>query len=333
MGHAIVSSDLAGVFAAHERYAILSHTRPDGDALGSQMAMKAVLESMGKEARAFNDDGVPESLRFLEGAAGIEDPSGREAAEAEVILALDTANRSRLGENSLAAVEGAGRLWVNIDHHISNEGYGDLFLVDPGAAATGEILYHVIRELDLPLPPAARDALYVAVSTDTGSFQYANTTAGTHEMAADLVRRGADVGAITTALYHDYPFRRVELLRALLETLQRSDDGWMAWWTLPMATKERLGVMPGDGEGLIDIMRAIRGVVVCAFFEELEDGRVRVSMRSTSREADVCKVCAAFGGGGHPMAAGARLDGPLDEAVRRLVGTVRVVSESPAEHR
>ena len=113
----------------------------------------------------------------------------------------------------------------------------------------------------------------VNLSTDTGSFQYSNTMVRTHEMAADLVGRGLDVGSITTKLYQNYPFRRVELLTALLGTLQRSEDGRVAWWTLPMEVKERLAVEPGDSEGLIDVMRSIRGVVVCAYVEEMPDGR------------------------------------------------------------
>lgn len=319
MGRAISISDLAAVIAEHERFVLLSHTRPDGDAIGSEVALKEVLEAMGKSVRALNEDGPPEALVFL---GEVERPGG-DAVEAEVVIALDTANRERLGENCLAAVAG-DRLWVNIDHHISNERYGDLDLVDAEAAATGEILYQIVTELNLPLPAAARDALYVAVSTDTGSFQYTNTTARTHHMAADLVARGADVGEITARIYHDYPYRRVELLNALLETLQRSDDGRFAWWCLPNTVKERIGVQPGDSEGLIDVMRAIRGVLVCAFLEELPDGKIRLSMRSKTRTVSACEICALFGGGGHLLAAGARLRGPLEEAVER----VRTASES-----
>jgi len=286
------------------------------------VALKAVLAAMGKRVRALNEDGAPEYLEFLEGAKDVEIPGG-EAVEAEVAIALDTANRERLGARCLEAVSGVG-LWVNIDHHISNEEYGDLIMVDATAAATGEILYEIIRELDLPLPDAARDALYVAVSTDTGSFQYSNTKVRTHEMAADLVGRGVDVGTLTAQIYHNHPFRRVELLAALLGTLQRSEDGRIAWWVLTMEIKERLGTEPGDGEGLIDVLRAIRGVEVCAFLEEMPDGKVRLSMRSKSTDVNVCEICGEFGGGGHALAAGARLHGPLEEAVARFLAVTKV---------
>jgi phosphoesterase RecJ-like protein len=316
MGQTITISDLSKVFADHERFVLLSHTRPDGDAIGSEVALKAVLEAMGKTVWALNEDGTPEHLEFLEGAAGVEQPSG--PVDAEVVIALDTANRERLGANCLEAVREVP-LWVNIDHHISNEEYGDHVLVDATAAATGEILYAIIKELGLPLPEAARDALYVAASTDTGSFQYSNTTVRTHEMAADLMGRGLDVATVTARLYHNYPFRRVELLTALLGTLERSADGRIAWWTLSLEVKERLGIAAGDSEGLIDVMRAIRGVVVCAFVEEMPDGKIRLSLRSKSTEVNVCDLCANFGGGGHALAAGARMAGPLADAVERML--------------
>ena len=312
MGKNITIADLAPIFAEHQRFVLCSHTRPDGDAIGSVLAMKFVLEALGKEVVALNEDGVPDNLRFLKGADGVV-PPGDEPLDAEVFVALDTANRVRLGARCLEA--GARvPLWVNIDHHISNEEYGDMVLVDDTAAAVGEIVYRIIVELDLPMLDEARDALYVAVSTDTGSFQYANTGVQTHQMAADLVGRGVAVGAINSLIYHDYPFRRVELLQELLGTLKRSEDGRMAWWVLTQEVKDRLEMQAGDTEGLVDVMRAIRGVVLCVFFEEMA-GAVRVSMRSTDQRIDVCKVCALFGGGGHVLASGARVAGGGEEVI------------------
>ena len=142
---------------------------------------------MGKEVVALNEDGVPDNLQFLEGWEDIQLPGGR--VDAEVFVALDTANQARLGAGCLEAVKEVP-LWVNIDHHVSNECYGQLVFLDVEAAAVGEIIHRLITELDLPLPAAARDALYVAVSTDTGSFQYSNTRAATLEMPWYSVRLG-----------------------------------------------------------------------------------------------------------------------------------------------
>ena len=272
----------------YEAFALLSHVRPDGDAIGSQIALGFALEASGKKVRLINEDGLPENLEFMSGSARIEGPP-EEPVEVDVVIALDTATKPRLGERTLAAVAGCER-WINIDHHRSNTGYGDLNLIDDGSPATGEILYELIVALGLPMPAETRDAIYVAVSTDTGSFQYAGTTAATYEMAADLVRKGLDVGGINALIYDNHPIRRVELMRALLNTLELGSGGRLAHWQLRQEPVRELGLKPEDSEGLIDIIRAIQGVVVAIFFEELKDGKIRVSMRSKDRRIDACRL-------------------------------------------
>ena len=309
------------VLRNHQSFVLLSHVRPDGDAIGSQLALGYSLLAMGKSVRMINEDGLPENLAFMAGAQRIESPPA-DPVDAEVAIALDTATKPRLGDAALHAASGAD-LWLNIDHHISNPKYGDLNLIDATSPATGQILYDLITKLDLPMPPESRDAIYVAVSTDTGSFQYPSTTAKTYDMAADLIRRGLDVGEINSKTYDDYPYRRLELMCALLNTLKRSDDGILAYWELRDQTRIDLDLRPEDSEGLIDHIRAIRGVLLAVFFEELPDGKIRVSMRSKNRLLDVCKIAAEFGGGGHALAAGIRMKGPLEEAKERVLGAIR----------
>lgn len=304
----------------YDSFVLLSHVRPDGDAIGSQIALGFALEAAGKSVRMINEDGLPENLRFLKGSERIETPPA-EGITTDVVIALDTATQPRLGERSLAAVSDCGR-WINIDHHKSNPGYGDLVHVDSGSPATGQIVYHLIVELGLPLPPESRDAIYVASSTDTGSFQYPATTAKTYEMAADLVRRGADVGWLNSQTYNNHPLRRVSLTSSLLNTLELECGGRVAHWELSQQTIQQLGVQPSDSEGLIDIIRGIDTVVVAIFFEEMPDGKIRVSMRSKNPKVDVCHIATQFGGGGHSLAAGIRMPGPLPEAKRRLMGVV-----------
>ncbi len=164
--------------------------------------------------------------------------------------------------------------------------------------------------------------LYVAISTDTGSFQYPNTTARTFEIAAELVRAGVDVGRINQQVYENYPRRRVELLRELLRTMRFEGGGRVASFSLSLKTAAQLGVLPEDNEGLIDHLRAIRGVIVAVFFEELPDGKVRVSMRSKSEKTDVCAICQKFGGGGHTLAAGARVRGTLAEVEQKILEAI-----------
>lgn len=310
----------------HSSFVLLSHIRPDGDAIGSQLALGFALLAAGKKVRMINDDGLPENLAFLPGSDRIETPPS-EPLDVEVAIALDTATKPRLGENSLHAASHA-KIWINIDHHVSNPRYGDFNLIDSSSPATGQILYQLIIALGLPLPAESRDAIYVAVSTDTGSFQYPSTTAATYEMAADLIKRGLDVGTINSKTYDSYPYRRVELMRALLNTLEVSPDGKVAHWEMRDQTRIDLGLRPEDSEGLIDIIRAIRGVQLAVFFEELPDGKIRVSMRSKQRRFDVCKIAAEFGGGGHALAAGIRMTGPLEAAKQLVLAAIRRSIES-----
>lgn len=312
---------LGEVFRTHSSFLLLSHVRPDGDAIGSQLALGFSLLAMGKAVWFVNEDGLPENLAFLAGSDRVTLPPS-EPLDVEVAVALDTATKPRLGDAALHAASKA-RLWLNIDHHISNPKYGDLNLIDATSPATGQILYDLITSLDMPLPPETRDAIYVAVSTDTGSFQYPSTTARTYEMAADLTRRGLDVGTINSKTYDDHPYRRLELMRALLNTLERSEDGVLAHWELLDRTRIELALRPEDSEGLIDVIRAIRGVQLAVFFEELPDGKIRVSMRSKDKRLDVCKIALEFGGGGHALAAGIRMKGPLAEAKQRVLDAIR----------
>ena len=321
---------IGDVLRSHQSFVLLSHIRPDGDAIGSQLALGFSLLALGKSVRLINEDGLPENLAFLPGSERIEAPPA-EPLEVEVAIALDTATKPRLGERALHAASKAA-LWLNIDHHVSNPHYGDLNLIDSTSPATGQILYDLITRLDLPLPPETRDAIYVAVSTDTGSFQYPSTTAKTYELAADLIRRGVNVGRINSQTYDELPYRRLELIRALLGTLQRTPDGMVAYWELRDQTRLELGLLPEDSEGLIDVIRAIRGVQLAVFFEELPDGMIRASMRSKDRRFDVCKIAAQFGGGGHALAAGLRMPGPLAEAKALVLEAIaRRIQEVRAE--
>jgi len=310
----------------NKRFAILSHVRPDGDALGSQLALGLSLKKLGKDVRIWNEDGMLDKYGFLSSSKLLTKPPA-EPQDFDVAIALDTAIQNRLG-NTVAAIKSA-KVWINIDHHPSNPGYGDIVYIDPHAPATGQILFELMTNQKLPIDPAIAENLYAAISTDTGSFQYPNTTARTFEIAAELVRAGVDVGRVSQLTYESYPRRRVELLRDLLGTMRFNANDCVASFSLSLATAKKLGVLPEDNEGLIDHLRAIRGVIVAVFFEELADGKVRVSMRSKSEKVNVCAICEKFGGGGHVLAAGARVKGTLDEVEQKVLEEVRnVVSRS-----
>lgn len=316
-----VIEEIGECIAVHQSFLLMSHVRPDGDAIGSEIALGYSLLAMGKEVFMINEDGVPESLEFLKGSKKVTQPPS-EPLDIEVAIALDTGNKPRLGERALHAASKA-KIWINIDHHISNPGYGDLNLIDAGKPATGQIIYELIKVLNYPLPEESRDSIYVAVSTDTGSFQYGSTTAETYELGADLIRRGLDVGKINADTYDNHPYRRLELMRALLNTLQIFEDGRLACWELLDETRLRLALQPDDSEGLIDLIRSVKGVLVAVFFEELSDGKIRVSMRSKDRSINVCDVASQFEGGGHALAAGIRMAGPIAEAKTKVIGALK----------
>lgn len=315
-------AQIGEAFEAHQSFAVVSHVRPDGDAIGSILALGHALEQMGKSVRYLNNDGCPESLAFLPGSEKVEISSEAKDVDIEVAITLDTAAHARVGEGSLEAIKDA-KMIINIDHHISNPGYGDLNYIDSNSPATGQIIYDLLTALDLPISEITRDSIYVAVSTDTGSFQYPGTTQRTYEMAADLVARGLNVGEINQLTYDNQPYRKVELMRSLLNTLDRSDEGRLVWWDLTMATKNELNLIDDDTEGMIDFIRAVRGVVVAVFFEDLEGGKVRISMRSKDRRINASDICGAFGGGGHALAAGIRMNGPISEAREKVLAEIR----------
>jgi bifunctional oligoribonuclease and PAP phosphatase NrnA len=310
------------VLRKHQRFVVLGHVRPDGDALGSELALGLSLKKLGKDVRIWNEEGMLDKYSFLPRANLLtKPPAGPE--DVDVVVALDTAIQNRLG-NTVAAIKSA-KVWINIDHHPSNPGYGDLVYIDSSAPATGQILFELIKTQNLPIDRDIATNLYVAISTDTGSFQYPNTTARTFEIAAELIRAGVDVGQISQLTYENYPRRRVELLRELLGTMRFDANDRVASFKLSLATAKELGVLPEDNEGLIDHLRAIHGVIVAIFFEELSDGKVRVSMRSKSDQVNVCAICEKFGGGGHALAAGARVKGTLAEVEKKILEEVRDV--------
>lgn len=312
-------AEIGGVLRAQQRFAILSHVRPDGDALGSQLALALSLEQLGKDVTVWNEDGLLEKYDFLPGRERLTRPP-HEPQDFDVAIALDTATQSRLGTAG-ESVRSA-KTWINIDHHPSNPGYGDLVYIDPASPATGEILFELIRSEKLPMNSAIAENLFVAISTDTGSFQYPSTTARTFEIGAELVRSGVEVGRVSQLLFENYPRRRTELLRELLGTMRFEAAGKIASFSLSLKVAADLAVQPEDNEGLIDHLRAIRGVIVAVFFEELADGKVRVSMRSKSEEVDVSVICQKFGGGGHKLAAGTRVRGTLPEVEQKILEAI-----------
>ena len=298
---------------------VASHLRPDADALGSTIAAALWLQTSGKAVTAWNEDGAISKFSFLPGYQMVTVPA--ESPQAfDVVLALDNSTKKRLG-NVVGGIA-PGALWINVDHHVSNEAYGNLNYIDPTAPATGQILFEFFQHIGVQITPDMAVNLFAAISTDTGSFQYQGTNARTFDAALHLVACGVDVGGLCRAMYDNQPRRRFELLRHALNNTRFWCGDRIATFSLTMEDVKRLDVLPEDNEGIIDNLRSIEGVLVAVFFEELPEGKVRVSARSKDLAIDVCKACQLFKGGGHPMAAGARVRGSLESVQKDFINVV-----------
>lgn len=301
--------------------AVLSHDRPDGDAIGSVVGLSLMLKAIGKKVVILNNDGVPESLNFLPESDSVLVADKVTKHEVDLIISLDSAGKDRISDRVWNSFPADTRL-VNIDHHVSNNNYGDINLVDTDSPATGEIIFELAEQADWKITKQVADNLFAAISTDTGSFRYPNTTAKTYRAAAGLIDAGVDIGEINQQLYESFPLRRVECIRDLLQDMKLNFNNRCASVRLSLKVKQMLGLGPGDTEGVVDIIRAIDTVVVAVFFEEMNGGKIRVSSRSKDLAANVGKICESFGGGGHNLAAGTRMAGPIDKAEERFLAAV-----------
>lgn len=298
---------------------VVGHVRPDGDCVGSQLGLAIALENAGKEVTVWNQDSMPDKLRFLDPQRRLRRPqSGREF---DVVVAVDCASHGRLGTVA-GHIEKRGTL-VNIDHHASNDQYGDINWVSPREPASGELIYELCKWAGWKITPAIANCLLAAVSTDTGSFQYASTTPDTLRTAADLLEDGADLAKICHEVYQSYPMTRVKLLRHVYNRFHLVHSNRTAYFWLKKADYQRTGATTEESEGLIDHIRAIEGVVVAVVFEEIQAEMTRISLRSKDEAIDVNEIAQLFGGGGHRAAAGARTEGKPTSVQRRVLNAIR----------
>jgi len=311
---------------SRKRILVASHLRPDPDAYGSAIAAALWLRSEGHEVTVWNEDGMLEKYAFLPSSELVTAPPA-EPVPFDAILALDTSVKNRLG-TVLDAIAGSP-LWICIDHHKSNEGYADLNLIDPSRPATAQILAEAFLNEGITISPEMATNLFAAISTDTGSFQYEGTSDRTYEVGAELIRCGVNVAELSRLLYENQPRRRLELLKHALVNARFTSHDRVASFALSLADVEKLGVIPEDNEGIIDNLRSVEGVQAAAFFEEMPDNMVRLSLRSKDPSFDACNLCREFGGGGHPMASGARIKGSFVEVQEMVLKAIDSALGSP----
>jgi len=304
----------------NDRFLVVSHVHPDGDAIGSMLAVGWLLERLGKSYRLANEDLVPAKFDYLWQSASVvaHRVSGLEGEYSHVI-AVDCADFSRIGSvrDNIAAAAAV----LNIDHHPTNDNFGAVNVVKSDAAATAEIVYDLAKRFDLSWDRAFAECLYTGLITDTGGFRYANTTPKTLRAAAELLERGVEGNLLAERLLERMSYRQTLLLKKALAGLSFSPDRKIAWISVTAADMAETEADGDDTDGLVNYPRNIEGVEVGILFKEQNANEIKVSLRSAGR-ADVSLIAKSFGGGGHARAAGCTLKCLLGEAIERTVKEV-----------
>ncbi len=301
----------------HDDFVISTHENPDGDALGSMLAMKLALDQIGKRSTMFlyGTAAVPFEYRFMP----LDDLVRGEPDKllGRPLLALDAANENRMGSDQRLRTKAP--FVVVIDHHHDNSRYGTVNLVVAEASSTSEVLYDVFNELKVRLTPEIAEALYIALVTDTGQFQYANTSPKTLRLAAELIEAGADAHRIFQHVYESIELSKLKLLARALNHVEVYEGGRLVISFLERADYEETGASSGATEGVIDSLRAVAGVEMSALISEPpERDKRRVSLRSSRNRLDVSEIARAAGGGGHRRAAGFSSDLGIEEIIALL---------------
>ena len=307
---------VADAIRVNDRFLLVTHENPDGDALGSILAMKLGLDALGKDSVMYigGEMALPPDYEFMH-LDGLARALPGDAAD-RVILALDsaTAPRTRIDPELLAGAP----LTIDIDHHHDNTRFGGINLIVPEASSTGEIVRDVLAELGVDLTPEIAEAIYIALDTDTGRFQYANTTQKAHALAIELMEHGVEPQEIYRRIYEAVPFARQKLKGRALERAQLYEDGRMIASYLLRSDFEELGVGEEYAEGVIDELRAVKGVELAMTVREPpepSDARLRISMRSAIDLLDVSAIARQRGGGGHRRAAGFSTDESIEQVI------------------
>lgn len=297
--------------------ALFSHISPDGDCMGSMLALGLALKRLGKKTFLYNPDVVPHNLDFLPGAEEVQNTLPQPFPQ--ILCFVDCTDLRRVNLEPSQLPEHT--VILNLDHHISNQNFGAINCVEPEASASGEIIMALIRELGVPIDQEIATNLYTAIVTDTGSFQYSNTTAKTHRLAAELMESGIDLLHIHHRIFDQKPLVQVELLRRGLTELKLYGQGQLAVITLRKKDFEETGAKESLSEGVIDNARSIEGVEVAVLFKEIEPRKIRVGFRSNIW-FNVNELAARFGGGGHKRAAGCTMEVSLDEARKSVIQAI-----------
>ena len=308
--------DIIKAIGSGSRFVIACHVNPDGDALGSSLALAGALKEMGKQVDVFSHDGVPALIGFLPGTESVLDELPSDSSDAVLIL-LDCNGLERAG-----IPDAVFRSSIVIDHHATATPFGDLRWVEPETAATGLMVYRMLLEMGVHMTPDIATNLYAAIAIDTGTFRFPNTTADVLEAGAALVRAGADPSVVADKLYQSWSHDRFLLFSLVLAGLEISKP--LAILSVTMQMHEQTGTTVDDTETFVNFPLIMDDVKVSVLMKQREGDLWRVSLRSKG-DVDVSAVAASFGGGGHHNAAGCSIEGPMDEAKARIMKALKGV--------
>ncbi len=298
------------------------HKNPDGDALGSQLALMRILEQAGKTVHAHNLDPVPDIYQFLPGRERITS-GGSVTGSYDALVVLD-AEPPRTG---LFSGVYPARVLINIDHHITNPREWPLTWLEPEATATGEMIYVLANAMQAAIDRETALLLYTSIFTDTGSFRYTNTTPESMRIAAELVEKGADPWLVTENVYESYAYRRIKLLGLVLVGLERSADGRIAWVVVTDEMYRQTGTSAQDTDNFVNYVRSVKGVEIAMLFRQTGATQYKISLRSKGR-VDLSGMAQSLGGGGHKNASGGVLDGSFEDVKKKvLTAAERILRE------
>lgn len=295
---------IVNTIKAAENILVTTHVHPDGDALGSQIALGYVLESLGKKATLFGEEQASHLYDFLPGCEKLI-TTMPDLQKFDCGIALDCGDCFRLGckmDNFLTV-----HPFIVVDHHAGHKEFGDIRWVDPKMASTGEMVYEIAQALDAEISYETAYCLYAAIVSDTGSFKYSSTTADTFRVAQDLVRKGVKPADVAGKLFDNFTVRRLKLMKLVLDSLELYADDRIAFILAPYELYEKTGTTQADSETFINYPRSLNTVEVAVFIKETESGMISASLRSKGDSCDVAKVATVFGGGGHRNASGFKL--------------------------
>ena len=323
--------ELVAALRAAQRIALVTHVNADGDGAGSEAAVAAWLRAEGRQVHITNPTIFPDNFRYLVEDGLIVDytdgRAGRIIREADLVFVLDTGEPKRTGRHMDDVVK---RPVAVLDHHpAAQQGFNGTVFLDTTACATGELVYDLLRiaQHDGVWPPAITEGIYTAITTDTGSFRFSNTTPRAHAIVGEMIGRGVDPELMYRRLYGTVPLRRIQLLRAALDQLAVDGELPIAWLSVTRSAMQESGATSDDLDGLVEYARSIEGTELAILFRETNDGATKISFRSNGA-VDVNALARQFGGGGHVKAAGALIGEPLETARARALEAARAVVRS-----